>query len=407
MICVGSELLRGKINTHSSTLARRLASAGLSFEEERTVGDELKTMTLAIRQALDEYELVIVTGGLGPTFDDVTREAVAAACGRTLVFSPPLLADIKRKFKKARYKKMPPTNARQAYLVEGASAIPNSVGTAPGQWLDLGQKIVVMLPGPPSELHPMVDRVLLPKLKALVKAPPSVEAHLHFVGVPESIVDDRIRPIIDREPGVQFTILAHLGLVDFDIFVTGTSIQAARKRLTRIVKKIRSKMGKAFYGVDENSSLERVILKSFRAKKETLAVAESCTGGMLAQRLTDIAGSSAYFQGGVISYSDGVKRTVLNVSTEILSTFGAVSKQAAIAMAHGVQKVCNSTWGLSITGIAGPDGGTARKPVGLVFIGLSGPRATRVFEYRFHGSRDAIRQRSVIAALDLLRLIYL
>jgi len=404
---VGSELLRGKINTHVSTLARTLASIGLELSAERTVGDDPAELTRLIHQALQESAIVLVTGGLGPTFDDVTREAAAEACGRRLVVSRALLRDIERKFRKAKYRHMPPANQRQADLIEGARAILNKVGTAPGQWLDLGSRVLILLPGPPSELNPMLEDSVLPLLKKTFPAIPVAEAHLHFVGVPESIVDDRIRPIIAEEEDVQFTILAHLGLVDFDIFVSDPSRPKACRRLARIVRKIRAVMGQAFYGMDRDYPLEKIIAEVFTQRKATLSVAESCTGGMLAKRLTDIAGSSSYFQGGVISYSNAVKNVVLSVPEATIRKHGAVSREVALAMASGIRTTLCSTWGLGITGIAGPSGGTPAKPVGLVYLGLEGPGIRKTLEMRFRGSRDAIRQRAVIAALDLLRQIYL
>ncbi len=407
LVCVGSELLRGKINTHASTLARRLASVGIDLVHEQTVGDELDDLTDAIRTAFEANTIVIVTGGLGPTFDDLTREAASAALSLPLLSSPALVKEISQKFKKAGYKKMPPANERQAYLLEGAAPIANTVGTAPGQWLQSDGKVLILLPGPPSELNPMLERFLLPRLRKAFPAIPHVEAHLHFVGVPESVVDYRIRAIITEEKGVQFTILAHLGLVDFDVFVSDALRTRAQSRLSSIVKRIRNKMGRAFYGMNEHYPLEKVVMNQFVAKKATLAVAESCTGGMLSKKLTDIPGSSDYFRGGVVSYSNDVKISQLGIFAAALRKHGAVSKQTAAAMAQGVRDKCGSTWGLAITGIAGPGGATKGKPVGLVYIGLAGPKSTKTVEFHFRGARNAVRQRAVIAALDLLRLIYL
>jgi len=426
LVCVGSELLRGKINTHASTLARRLASVGIELYHEHTVTDDLEDLTDAIRRALAADSIVVVTGGLGPTFDDLSREAAAAAVGRNLIYVPKLFKEIFRKFKKARLRNMPPANGRQAYLIEGAEALANRVGTAPGQWLEIGssspavvgrgsmdsppvaagndgKKVLILLPGPPSELNPMVDEIVLPKLKKKFPPIPIAETHLHFIGVPESIVDQRLRPIIAREKGVQFTILAHLGFVDFDVFVSDRSKRRAERRLAIIAKKIQAKMGPAFYGRDDDYPLEKVIMKKFVSRGATLAVAESCTGGMLSKRLTDVPGSSDYFWGGVVSYSNRIKQSVLGVREETLRQYGAVSEPAAAEMAEGVRRQCRSSWGLSITGIAGPSGGTAKKPIGLVYIGISGPGRTKTFQFHFRGDRDTVRQRAVIGALDLLR----
>jgi nicotinamide-nucleotide amidase len=438
LICVGSELLRGKPNTHVLALSQALRSTRLELAEERTLPDDLGRLTDAIREALTRHDVIIVTGGLGPTFDDLTREAAARACGRSLAISAALLKEIRRKFRRARYKKMPPANARQAELLEGAFPIPNAVGTAPGQWLDLTfpspadrrervgvrarlvpssqpspgtlagrRRILVLLPGPPRELVPMLDRYVMPRLRKLFPARNTAEAHLHFAGVPESLVDDKIRPIIGPASDAQFTILAHLGLVDLDIFVSGKTRSAAHRRLGRLVRQIRRAVGPSFYGQDEDYPLEKVVQDRFLRRKATLAVAESCTGGMLSQRLTDVPGSSRYFLGGVVAYSNDVKMAFLGVPAEVLKEHGAVSSETASAMARGIRDAFASDWGLSITGIAGPGGGTPRKPVGSVYIGLAGPKSVTVKGFRFNGSRDAVRARSVVVALDMLRLIYL
>lgn len=422
LVCVGSELLRGKINTHASTVARLLASIGLALHEETTVSDELPELIDAIRHALRRHEVVLVTGGLGPTFDDLTREAASEACGRPLIFSEVLQRGIVQKFRRAHYR-MPPENICQAYLLDGAKAIPNRNGTAPGQWLalrpvaspkskvsrlgtlDFG-RVLILLPGPPRELHPMLERSVIPRLRKTFPAPPQVEAHLHFVGVPESIVDHKIRPIIDRvskKSSVQFTILAHLGLVDLDIFVTARSGVLARRTLQGIVGSIKRLLGDAFYGMNEDYPLERVVGGQLRRKRQTLAVAESCTGGLLASRLTEIAGSSDYFLSGFVTYSNAAKARDLGVSLDSLRRHGAVSRPVAVQMAQGVRQRTGATWGLGITGIAGPGGGTSKKPLGLVYVALASSKKTWCVECRFKGDRDAIRQRAVLAALDLLR----
>jgi len=409
LICVGSELLRGKVNTHGSTLARSLASIGLELGEERTLADDPTVLAQAIRQTLVRFDVILITGGLGPTFDDVTREAAAAASGHALKLSKPLLRLISSKFRKAGYRHMPPANTRQAYLLAGARPIKNSRGTAPGQILELpGPRLLILLPGPPVELYPMIDSAVLPALRRVFPAGPRSEAHLHFVGVPESVVDHKIRPVISAaqkrsDIDLQFTILAHLGLVDFDIFVSASSLAKAQRSMGRIVTQIRRRLGSAFYGQDVQYPLEKVVGDLLRRRRATLAVAESCTGGMLSSRLTDIPGSSDYFLGGIVSYSNTVKERQLGVARGLLRDYGAVSRPVARAMAEGIRQRLGATWGLSITGIAGPSGGSRRKPVGLVYIGLASATQTRVHEYTFRGTRDAIRQRSVVAALDLLR----
>lgn len=407
LICIGSELLRGKLNTHASYLARRLASIGLALNEEHTVSDELADMVVVLGRALESSQIVIMSGGLGPTFDDLTREAAAQATGCPLVLSQPLLRGIEKKFRRARYKKMPPANKRQAYLLEGAFALENSVGTAPGQWLNNGTQQLILLPGPPRELMPMVENDVLPRLKKLYGTAARAETHMHFVGIPESMVDAKVRPIIERAnrgvDQVQFTILAHLWLVDFDVFVTSRTRARAEQITQRIAQEVRRAVGDFWYGSDADYPLEKVVGDHFRKQKMTLAVAESCTGGLLAGKLTHIAGSSDYFREGVVSYANLSKERLLGVPAHLLRKHGAVSQPVALAMAQGMREKASSTWGLGITGIAGPSGGTAQKPVGLVYIAVAGPKNSFCREYHFSGEREVIRERAVLAALDLLR----
>ncbi len=407
LICVGSELLRGKINTHASYLARRLASIGLALNEEHTVSDEVADMTAALRRALDSSQIILVSGGLGPTFDDLTREAVAEATGRSLVLSQPFLRGIEKKFRRARYRRMPPANKRQAYLLQGARGLDNPVGTAPGQWLDLGSQILILLPGPPRELVPMVEKEILPRLRKRYGTSARAETHMHFVGVPESWVDEKVRPIMEHanrgSDQVQFTILAHLWLVDFDVFVTSRTQAQAERGVARIAQKIRRALGSFWYGSDADYPLEKVVGDHFRKCKMSLAVAESCTGGLLAAKLTSVAGSSDYFMEGSVTYANAAKMRCLDIPAEMLKKHGAVSEPVALAMAQNVRRRTSATCGLSITGIAGPGGGTRQKPVGLVYIGVAGKRTAFVRKYEFSGDRDTIRQRTVLAALDLLR----
>lgn len=409
LVCVGSELLRGKINTHASTLARRLSGLGLHLSDEQTVSDDLPHLTRVISKALLTRDIVFVTGGLGPTFDDVTREAVSAASGRPLVLSQLLLRGIRAKFKRARLRNMPPANARQAYLLSGARAIPNSVGTAPGQWLDWRgphRCVLILLPGPPSELNPMLETHVLPRLKKEFPQGARAEAHLHFVNVPESHVDHRVRPIVARESGADFTILAQPGLVDLDVFVTGGTQKIVKARLSRIVKAIKTKTRSSFYGMDPEHPLERVVMNGFLSARETLAVAESCTGGELSKKLTDIPGSSSYFLGSVTSYSNTAKNSLLDVPETMIRAHGAVSAPVAQAMADGTRARFGSDWAISITGVAGPDGGTSKKPVGLVFMALSSARTRKTYRFQFAGNRSRIRFRATVAALDLLRRVH-
>jgi len=409
LICVGSELLRGKINTHASTLSRRLMALGIPLVHEQSLPDDQAVLTDVIRQALGQHDLVMVTGGLGPTFDDLSREAAADATGKRLIRSAALVRTIQAKFRKARYKSMPPANLRQADLMDGAESIFNSHGTAPGQWLELSGKVLILLPGPPRELIPMLDAFVIPRLKKTFHSRPRAEGHLHFSGIAESVADDKIRPILKRiKPSrgtvIDYTILASPGLVDFDVFVESDSAKVSQKCCNRVIKAVRASLRDACFGENDEYPLEKVIGHQLTQRRWTLAVAESCTGGLLAGKLTDAAGSSSFFRGGTVVYANEAKTELLGVDPSLIRKEGAVSEPVARAMADSIRRRLKSTLALSITGIAGPDGGTPEKPVGLVFIGLSTPRGTAVRRFQFSGARDSIRTRSVIAALDWLRL---
>lgn len=423
LICVGSELLRGKINTHVATLSRALAALDIEMTHEETLPDDQPLMVDAIRRVLANYPLVFVTGGLGPTFDDVTREAASEASGHRLVLSEKQLAVIRAKFRRAKYRKMPPANERQAYLLEGALPIPNANGTAPGQWVELAEGrnaqfatrratriahcVLILLPGPPRELQPMLSSFVLPRLRKTFPSRPRAEAHLHFVGIPESRADEAVRPIIEKHAkkgSIDFTILARLGLVDLDVFVSDDSLRKAKARCEVVVREVLRKLHRFCYGRDEDYPLEKVVGDLLRRKRATVATAESCTGGKLAALLTDIPGSSAYVLGGVVAYENHIKEGALDVPAELLRKEGAVSSSVAKAMAEGVRKRFDSTYAIGITGIAGPSGGTPKKPVGLVYIAVAGPRSTVVKECLFGGSRDVVRERAVVMALNQLRL---
>lgn len=414
LLCVGSELLRGKINTHTAGLARRLAPLGLELAEDRTLGDDQNAVADAIRDLCARHAVVIVTGGLGPTFDDVSREAAAQALGVRLKRSPALLRRLKAKFRRARYRAMPPANARQADLLPGATALDNQNGTAPGQFLTgngAAPSVLILLPGPPRELFPMLNRAVLPRLRRLFAPPPRAERHLHFVGIPESKADHVIRPILERvarrsaAKGVRldFTILAHLGLVDFDVFAQAARQSVADTWAARVQAEVRRALADFCYGADDEFPLEKVVGDRLRSRRETIAVAESCTGGLLAARLTELAGSSDFMAGGIVAYANDVKIGLLGISKKQLRREGAVSDSVARGMAEAVRERFRSPWGVGITGIAGPGGGSKAKPVGLVYIAVAGPRGTTAQQFQFSGARDAVRQRAVTAALDLLR----
>lgn len=397
LVCVGTELLSGKLNTHASYFARRLRAAGLELAGEATVGDREADIEEAVRAALGRSPVLIVCGGLGPTFDDLTREAVSAALGRGLLYRPDLYRRIEARFK--RYgRRVPPSNKRQAWLLEGARPLDNANGSAPGQVLGFDGKTVVLLPGPFSEMSPMFEDSVLPLLRKSYGRP-SRSMVWRFAGVAEAAADARLSSLIySPAPGMEYTILAKPGLVELHASCFG-----AKSALARADREVRRRMGRFLYGCG-GDALESVVGARLKDLGWTLATAESCTGGLLSGRITSAAGSSDYYLGGVIAYDNRLKRELLGVSTETLKSRGAVSAECAKQMAEGARRRLGSDIALSATGIAGPGGGSAGKPVGTVYVGLAMPRRTIVKKFLFPGDREGVRDRTVTAALDLLRL---
>ncbi len=412
LICVGSELLGGKINTHQSYISLALARLGLALSRESSIPDDLEPLESAIAEAFVRADALIVCGGLGPTFDDITREAAASALVRPLVFRPELFAQIKRRFKCFRTR-MPAENRRQAYLLRGATALRNDFGSAPGQMLvtrgtNMGKpRMLVLLPGPFAELAPMFERDVLPRLKRLyARGVFSRALSTHLAGISESSADERLK-ILTRKPlpGETFTILAGRGQVDFHAAASASSATLAAKKITRIRRLIRRAVGEHIFG-EGGTTLEAAVGALLRRRKLTLAAAESCTAGFFSGRITAVPGSSDYFKGGVISYSDGLKSGLLGVLPKTIKRHGAVSAQCAREMAEGARRAAGASVGVSITGIAGPGGGTKKKPVGLVYIGLAGPgKRQHVWESRFLGSRQTVRERAAASALYRLWLM--
>ncbi len=408
LICVGTELLSGQVNTHQSYISLQLRAAGLELSRESSLPDDEKKLAQAVAEALSRSDAVILSGGLGPTFDDLTREAVASALGRPLCFHPELWNAIVKKF--ARYRiPVPEENKRQAFLIDGAEALENRTGSAPGQLLRLPRRqgppqIVALLPGPAAELMPMFERSVLPPLvRSLGVGRHAASLALRLSGVPESVADEKLSPVLalaGRE--LSFTILASLGQVDFHARAVAATPARARALIAKVRRLALRQVGEHVFG-EGPQTLESSIGDLLRTRRLSLAVAESCTGGMVGAKLTSTAGSSDYFLGGVLSYADAVKTGLLGVRPETLRRHGAVSARCAREMAEGVRKACGAKVGLAVTGIAGPGGGTAAKPVGLIFIAVCGPERARVWRLRLSGTRELIRQRAAGSALHLLR----
>lgn len=405
-MCIGSELLTGKVNTHAAYLGSQLASIGLFISREHTVGDGPELMRETFADAWRRADIVISAGGLGPTFDDLTRDVWSKVVKRSLAFQDWILRDIQQKFKQ-RSIKMPPHNRRQAYVLRGAEVLPNPFGTAPGQFLTVGRKILILLPGPPRELYPMTESHVIPRLKKALVLRHCIFKTVLLVGVPESEVDQKIRPLVARYQrfrGCRVThgILASQSVISVRFIVEGPDAAAARQALDALASKFRRCLGSNVFGED-NDTLESVVGRLLLRQRKTLSVAESCTGGLIGKIITDQPGSSSYFLESVTAYSDQSKIRRLGVKKKTLSAFGAVSKEVAREMALGIKRTSGSDFSLSVTGIAGPDGGSPAKPVGLVYIGCSGRKRTFVREFRFSGDRGWIRHRSALIALDILR----
>lgn len=402
IIFTGSELLLGHIlNTHAQYLGRRLSETGIEVILHTTVGDNWERMAAVLRQALGRSDLIIITGGLGPTTDDLTSKTVADVLELPLVLDRPSLDAMKHFFARLGLT-MPDSNEKQAYVPAGSVVLENPKGTAPGALIEKDGKTIVMLPGPPNELVAMYE-AHLSKLLADMASRGTYMKHkvLKLTGISESAVQDRIGDLGGQgNPGIAY--LARPGEVQVRITARANSAGEAEKMVDGLAEKVSVRLAGSIFGSDEEV-LEEVVGKLLLEAGLTIALAESCTGGMIAASLTDIPGSSNYLAGGVVAYSNEIKQSLLGVPAETLQRYGAVSKETAMAMAAGVRKVAGTHLGLAVTGIAGPGGGNPAKPVGLVHVALTDGDSDCWRQYRFPGGRLAVRRGTVNAALDLLR----
>ncbi len=406
IIAIGSELLTPfRQDTNSLYLTEKLNQLGVEVIFKTIVGDHRERLTAAASLALSRAEIVIFMGGLGPTEDDLTREAVADALQLELRRDPELLASLERRFA-TRNMKMSPNNAKQADVIAGAVILPNPNGTAPGQWIsgkyEGREKIVMLLPGPPHELRSLFDQQCMERLRA--KLPPQFIATrvIKVAMMPESQCDARIAPLYKKYSDVQTTILAAAGEIQVHLRKCGESLPAAQQRIDQLVDEIEKELGDSVIS-DNGDSLEQIVGYYLQMRNATLAVAESCTAGLLAERITSVSGSSRYFLGGAVVYSNKLKTDFAGVSSDLIQKHGAVSREVAIALAEGIRKRCHATFGIGITGVAGPTGGTPEKPVGLVFHALAGESGTEVVERSFPGDRRRIRWFASQQALDMVR----
>lgn len=402
IMAVGSELLTPYFqDTNSLYLTERLNELGMEVNYKTIVSDSWDELLLGINQALSRADLVLAIGGLGPTRDDRTREAFAAALERKLVFKKELLRKIKARFQR-RGLSMPAVNKKQAYIIDGAQVLENRNGTAPGLWLETGMKTIVLLPGPPSELKPMFDYAVWPRLQKF-RAGYAVRKVLKITGLTESVVETLISDIYPQDSDLNVTTLAYPGQIE--LHLTAHSRESQRRaeiKAENLAKKFLTRLKDNVFS-EQGEELEEVVGKLLRDKNKTVSVAESCSGGFLGHRITNVSGSSDYFLMGVVAYSNEAKMNMLGVRPELLQKHGAVSSQVARAMAEGIRKISSSTFGLAVTGIAGPKGGTPEKPVGLVYISLAWDKGSEVSKNLFLGKRKSIKFQSTQKALDMLR----
>lgn len=403
LVMIGTELLLGEtVDTNAAFLAQELAALGIDLYYKATVGDNWIRMLEVITQALSRSDLVITSGGLGPTMDDLTREAVAAVANLPLECSAEALEMIEAYFRQSN-RVMSENNRKQAFLPQGAQMIPNHWGTAPGLIVNVQNKTIIALPGVPRELKGMFAAYVVPYLAEKTKAKQTlVSRTLKFTGIGESALAELVHDELSGQSNPTIAPYASLGEVKLRIAAKAETKEKALALIQPVEEILIGKLSQYYYGADQET-LESVLGAALRQRNETLAVAESCTGGLIASRITDVPGSSEYFERGFVTYSNEAKTELLGVDPELISQFGAVSREVAAAMAEGARSRAGTDWGLGVTGIAGPGGGTPEKPVGLVHIAVSAKGNTKAKQFRFNGSRTEIKFLVSQAALNFLR----
>jgi len=406
IIAVGSEMLTPwRQDTNSLYLTEKFNEIGVTVAFKTIVGDRQKDLVDAIRSALARADIVAIMGGLGPTEDDLTREAVAEALSLTLRRDAAQIAALHARAATWRIP-MPTNNLKQADILEGATILPNPNGSAPGQWLDVTfagyRKLLMLVPGPPNECRPLFDSACLPLLRSVLPVRHIAKRTLRAAMIPESQADKLLAPIYTAYTDIETTILAHAGDIQLTLLCSKSNLDTAQQRVDELADRMEEALDDYLYS-SAGEPLEQIVLDLLGLRQSTLAVAESCTGGMVSQRLTGIAGASRSFLGGAIVYSNEMKTTLAGVPADLIVQHGAVSEQVARAMAHGIRLRTGATLGVGITGIAGPTGGTEEKPVGLVYIALSDPQKTECVERTFRGDRTRVREWTTQQALDLIR----
>ena len=397
IVAVGSEMLTPqKTDTNSLYLTDQLNALGVEVVEKYVVGDDRLRLANLLAYALGHSEFIFITGGLGPTEDDITRDAAAVALGRSQSISPEICDTIEARFRRLG-RKMSEVNRRQANVIDGAQVLPNARGTAPGQWLTAGDRVLALLPGPPKEMKAMFEAECVPRLTAMLPAMVIRTRFYRVAGMPESDLDQLISPVYTRYTNPATTILAAQADIQIHLRARCASAEDAELLLSEVGSQIEPLLGDRLYTC-VGEPLEACVGAMLKERNETLAVAESCTGGFLGERITQTPGSSAYFLGGFLTYSNDAKTKLLGVPA------GAhpVTEETARAMAEGARERLGSTWAISVTGEAGPESSTG-VPVGTVFLGIAGPDGTRVTQHLFLGDRARIRIMSTQTSLDLLR----
>jgi len=401
VVAVGSELLgSSRLDTNSLWLAQRLETIGMPVVRKSCVGDDVTAIASELADAARRASVILVTGGLGPTGDDLTREGVAAFSGRALATDPVLLEELRGRFSR-RGIPMPAINEKQALAVAGARSLRNPRGSAPGIWLEQDGWIVACLPGVPAEMKTMFDELVLPELGRRFPGAPRSRRILKIASMGESAVEERVAPIYRKWKDHEFTILASVGEVQLHLLATGSE-EEARATLDAQTADFDAALPGRIFGRDAET-LESAVGALLRKRGATIATAESCTGGLIAARLTDAPGSSDYFRGGLVAYANDVKSEELGVSPGTLRASGAVSEETAVEMARGARERFGTDYAISATGIAGPGGGTPEKPVGTVWIAVAGPDGVAVRLLRPPGDRALIRGWTVASALELVR----
>jgi nicotinamide-nucleotide amidase len=406
IIAIGSELLTPfRQDTNSLYLTEKLNELGVEVIFKTIVGDNGEHLAASARLALSRADIILFSGGLCPTEDDLTRESVAAALGLSIRRDSDILAHLEKRFAERGYT-LTKNNFKQADVIVGATALANPQGTAPGQWIsgkyEGRERIVILLPGPPHEMKAVFEQHCVERLRAKLPKRVIVTRVLKITGVGESACDARVAPIYKRFIDVETTILAGAGEIQLHLKTHAPFLHSAQVTLDELVGEIEEELGDLVFS-DNGDSLEQIVGYYLQMRNATLAVAESCTGGLIAERLTSVSGSSRYFLGGAVVYSNQLKTAFADVPSEIIETHGAVSSEVAVALAEGIRKRCGSTLGLGITGVAGPTGGTPEKPVGLVYHALASEQGTEVIERKFTGDRERVRRFASQTALDMVR----